>query len=240
VTTVAIHQPNYIPWPGYFHKLAASDVFVYLDAVQYPRGQSFAARNRIKTPNGATFLTVPVSVPKGSEGKASYLEVDFADDKWRKKHLATVEQSYARAPHFDEIFGLYAPEVEAGETLVALNIALVDAFASYLGITTRRLRLSELLPSFGHKTDLIVDVCRALDASAYLSGSGGGREYTDEAVLKEHGLELRFDEFQYPHYEQLCGEFEPNLSVLDVLFNCGPASRKLVVGDSAAPGHARV
>ena len=230
MTTFAIHQPNYVPWPGYFHKLAAADVFVYLDAVQYPRGQSFAARNRIKTPNGVTYLTVPVSVPKGSEGKASYLEVDFADDKWRRKHLATVEQSYARAPHFDDVFALYSQQVEEAETLVGLNIGLIDAFASYLGIQTRRVRLSELLPSFGQKTDLIVDVARALDASAYLSGSGGGREYTDEAVLREHGIELRFDEFEYPRYEQLWGDFEPNLSVLDVLFNCGPESRGLILG----------
>ena len=229
MTVVAIHQPNYIPWPGYFHKLAACDVFVYLDAVQYPRGQSFAARNRIKTPNGVTYLTVPVSVPKGSEGKASYLEVGFADDKWRKKHLATVEQSYARAPHFEEVFPLYSRGVEAAETFVGLTVGLIDAFASYLRIETRRVRLSELLPEFGQKTDLIVDACRALDADVYLSGSGGGREYTDEAVLREHGLELRFDEFEYPRYEQLWGEFEPNLSVLDLLFNCGPASRGLIL-----------
>jgi WbqC-like protein len=231
LTTVAIHQPNYVPWPGYFHKLAAADVFVYLDAVQYPRGRSFAARNRIKTPNGVTYLTVPVSVPKGGEGKASYLEVAFADEKWRKKHLATVEQSYGKARHFGDVFPLYEREVEAGETLVGLNIGLIEAFASYLGIETRRVRLSELLPDFGQKTDLIVDVCRALGADAYLSGSGGGREYTDEAVLREHGLDLRFDEFEYPRYEQLWGDFEPNLSVLDVLFNCGPESRALILGD---------
>lgn len=231
MTTVAIHQPNYIPWPGYFHKLAACDVFVYLDAVQYPRGRSFAARNRIKTPNGVTYLTIPVSVPKGQEGKASYLEVELADDKWRRKHLATVEQSYGKAQNFDDVFRLYERGLGAGETLVDLNIALVDAFASYLGISTRRVRLSELLPSFGQKTELIVDVCRAVGAHAYLSGSGGGREYTDEAVLAEHGIELRFDDYEYPRYEQLWGEFEPNLSVLDVLFNCGPESRDLVVGD---------
>jgi hypothetical protein len=228
LTTVAIHQPNYIPWPGYFHKLAACDVFVYLDAVQYPRGQSFAARNRIKTPNGVTFLTVPVSVPKGTEGKASYLEVEFVEDKWRKKHLATVAQSYTRAAHFDEVYPLYERGLEAGETFVDLNIGLIDAFASYLGIETRRARLSELLPSFGPKTELIVDVCRALDATAYLSGSGGGREYTDEALLKEHGIELRFDEFELTEYPQLWGDFEPNLSVLDLLLNRGLASRNLV------------
>ena len=230
MTAVAIHQPNYIPWPGYFHKLACCDVFVYLDAVQYPRGRSFAARNRIKTPNGVTFLTIPVSVPKGHEGKASYLEVDFADDKWRRKHLATVEQSYGRAEHFDDVYPLYERGVETGRTLVELNVALIEAFASYLRIGTRRVRLSELLPSFGQKTELIVDVCRALDADTYLAGSGGGREYTDEAVLAEHGIELRFDEYEYPRYEQLWGDFEPNLSVLDVLLNCGRASRELVVG----------
>jgi hypothetical protein len=229
LTTVAIHQPNYIPWPGYFHKLAACDVFVYLDAVQYPRGQSFAPRNRIKTPNGVTFLTVPVSVPKGSEGKASYLEVEFADEKWRKKHLATVEQSYGRAPHVDEVCPLYERGLEESETFVDLNIGLIEAFASYLGIETRRLRLSELLQSFGQKTELIVDVCRALDADAYLSGSGGGRDYTDGALLQEHGIELRYDEFESPRYPQLWGDFEPNLSVLDLLLNCGPASRELVL-----------
>jgi hypothetical protein len=229
LTTVAIHQPNYIPWPGYFHKLAACDAFVYLDAVQYPRGQSFAPRNRIKTPNGVTFLTIPVSVPKGTEGKASYLEVEFADEKWRKKHLATVEQSYGRAPHFDEVYPLYERGLDEGETFVHLNIGLIEAFASYLGIETRRVRLSELLPSFGQKTELIVDVCRALDADAYLSGSGGGRDYTDEALLKEHGIELRYDEFESPEYPQLWGDFEPNLSVLDLLLNCGPASRELVL-----------
>ena len=229
MTTVAIHQPNYIPWPGYFHKLAACDVFVYLDAVQYPRGQSFAPRNRIKTPNGVTFLTIPVSVPKGTEGKASYLEVEFADEKWQRKHLATVEQSYGRASHFDEVYPLYERGLEEGETFVDLNIGLIEAFASYLGIETRRVRLSELLPSFGQKTELIVDVCRALDADAYLSGSGGGRDYTDEALLKESGIELRYDEFESLEYPQLWGDFEPNLSVLDLLLNRGPASRELAL-----------
>jgi hypothetical protein len=229
VTTVAIHQPNYVPWPGYFHKLANCDVFVYLDAVQFPRGQSFAARNRIKTPNGVVFLSIPVSLPKGSEGKASYLEAAFADERWRKKHLKTVEQSYRQAPYFGEIHELYSNELERHETLVDLNIGLIDAFTSYLGIETRRVRLSELLPSFGQKTQLIIDVCRALGAGTYLSGTGGGRDYNDEELLNRHGIELRYDDFSYPTYPQLWGTFEPGLSILDLLFNCGPAGRELVV-----------
>lgn len=230
MTVVAIHQPNYIPWPGYFHKLAACDVFVHLDAVQYPRGQSFAARNRIKTPNGVTYLTVPVSVPKGHEGKASYLEVELADERWRDKHLKTVEQSYKRAPHFEEVFELYRAGLERGETLVDLNIGLIEAIARYLGIETRRVRLSELLDSFGEKTELILDVCRAVGSDTYLSGSGGGREYTNEELLNEHGIELRYDEYEYPEHPQLWNGFEPNLSVLDLLFNCGRAGRELVTG----------
>ncbi|NOX90296.1 MAG: WbqC family protein, partial [Calditrichaeota bacterium] len=84
---MAMHQPNYIPWLGYFYKIAKADIFVYLDIVQFPRGKSFAARNRIKTPNGATYLTIPVSLPKGKEGKVLYTEVRFADEQWKKKHL---------------------------------------------------------------------------------------------------------------------------------------------------------
>jgi hypothetical protein len=230
VTVAAIHQPNYLPWPGYFHKLAAADVFVYLDAVQYPRGQSFAARNRIKTPNGAIYLTIPVSVPKGQEGKASYLEVEFAEERWRDKHLRTVEQSYRRAPHFEEVFELYRGGLERGQTFVDLNVGLIEAIAGYLGIETRRVRLSETLESFGEKTELIVDVCRAVGADVYLSGSGGGREYNDEELLAQHGIELRYDEYAYPEHPQLWDGFEPNLSVLDLLFNCGRGGRELVTG----------
>jgi hypothetical protein len=238
--TVAIHQPNYVPWPGYFHKLARSDVFVYLDAVQYPRGQSFAPRNRIKTPNGVVFLTIPVSVPKGRKGKASYLEVEFADERWREKHLKTVEQSYRRAPYFDAVFALYRHELEAWDTFAELNIGLIDACCTYLGIDTPRVRLSETAPSFGERTQLIVDVCRALGATAYLSGSGGGRDYTDEALLAANRIELRYDEFSHPEYPQLWGPFEPNLSVLDLLFNCGPASRELLLeGGSDGADRAR-
>ncbi len=230
MTVAAIHQPNYLPWPGYFHKLAAADVFVYLDAVQYPRGQSFAARNRIKTPNGVIYLTIPVSVPKGQEGKASYLEVEFAEERWRDKHLRTVEQSYRRAPHFDEVFELYRGELERGQTFVDLNVGLIEAITGYLGIETRRVRLSDTLESFGEKTELIVDVCRSVGADVYLSGSGGGREYNDEELLAQHGIELRYDEYAYPEHAQLWDGFEPNLSVLDLLFNCGRSGRELVVG----------
>jgi hypothetical protein len=225
---VAVHQPNYVPWPGYFHKLARADVFVYLDSVQYPRGRSFAARNRIKTPNGVRYLTVPVSIPGGREGKVSYLEVELADEAWRETHLRTVEQCYRKAAHFDDVFPLYRGVLERAGSFVELTTGLVEAFASYLGIGTERLRLSELDGVSGAKTDLVLAVCLAVGADVYLSGSGGGRDYNDEHLLASHGIELVYDEYVYPEHPQLWGPFEPNLSILDMLLNCGPASRELV------------
>lgn len=229
-TSVAVHQPNYIPWAGYFHKLASCDVFVFLDSVQYPRGQSVTNRNRVKTPNGVAYLTIPVSLRGAEEGKASYLSVEYADERWKAKHLRTVEHAYRRAPHFEEVYDLYARALEPERRFVDLTVGVIDAIAAYLAIDTPRRRLSDLLESHGQKSDLIVDVCRAVGATTYLSGTGA-RAYNDEETLARHGIALRYDDFASPVYPQLWGDFEPNLSVLDMLFNCGRASRELVLQD---------
>lgn len=225
---LAIHQPNYIPWLGYFAKMAESDIFVYLDAVQYPRGQSFSPRNRIKTPNGPAFLTIPVDKSAAVDGKLTYRQVGFSGDKWRAKHLKTVEMSYKRAPYFEAVFERFRTVLEREESFVDLNIALIDMVVDYLGIDVQRVRLSEILDDFGQKSDLIVDCCRKMGATEYLSGTGGGKDYNDEAVLAAAGIALRYSRFAHPEYPQLWGEFVSHLSVLDALFNCGPATRDLL------------
>lgn len=226
--TVSIHQPNYIPWAGYFYKIARSDVFVVLDAVQYPRGRSFAARNRIKTPNGAVYLTIPVHIPKGHEGKVLFTDVTFSDMKWKEKHLKTLSLNYKKAPHFQDVYDRIVPLVRTAEKLADLNLNLIRTIAEYLEIKTEIVRLSELLHHFGQKTDLIADICQALNADIYLSGTGGGREYNDETLLNENGIQLVYSDFQHPEYPQLWGDFIPNLSVLDMLFNCGKRSREII------------
>jgi len=226
-----MHQANYVPWLGYFYKIARSDVFVYLDTVQYPRGQSFAARNRIKTPNGPSFLTIPVSIPKGSEGKVLYTDVSFAGDKWRDKHLKTIMLNYKKAPFFDDIFTMFQKHVIAAKNLLELNISLIEAVCDLLQINTKRIRLSQILDNFGQKTDLIIDICKAVDADSYLSGTGGGREYNDENKMKFAGIELVYSDFKHPVYNQLWGEFIPNLSILDLLFNHGTQSRAILFGE---------
>ncbi|MCX7877169.1 MAG: WbqC family protein [Ignavibacteria bacterium] len=229
--TFSIHQPNYIPFIGYFYKIASSDVFVILDKVQYPRGQSFSPRNKIKTPQGSCYLTIPVKIPKGSEGKVTYREVGFADENWKKKHLMTVEMNYKKAPYFYEIMELYRSSLLRNySNLAELNSYLINIICNYLGIKTRLIFLSELIQTFGAKTQLIIDIGKALEADVYLSGTGGGKEYNDEGMLNENGIRLVYSSFRHPVYNQLWGEFIPNLSVLDFLFNCGPDLEKIKSG----------
>lgn len=228
---LSIHQPNYIPWLGYFYKIAQSDVFVYLDSVQYPRGQSFSARNKVKTPNGPTWLTIPVSIPDGKKGKASFLEVDFATDKWRKKHLRTLQMSYAKAPFFEEILEIIEPIIKEETSFVELNISLIEEICNYLDLDTKRVRLSNLLTEYGEKTQLIIDICNAASADTYLSGTGGGKEYNDEVLLNQHDINLIYSDFNHPVYEQLWGDFESHLSILDLLMNHGKDSREILLQD---------
>ena len=228
---LSIHQPNYIPWLGYFYKIAKSDVFVYLDSVQYPRGQSFSARNQVKTPNGTTWLTIPVTIPDGKKGKASFLEVEFATDKWRKKHLRTLQMSYAKAPFYDTIRELVEPIITDETSFVELNISLIESFCEFLEIDTKRIRLSNLLEGYGEKTQLIIDICEATKAGIYLSGTGGGKEYNNEEMLNKAGIELQYSDFKHHKYKQLWGDFESHLSIIDLLMNHGKESRKILLGN---------
>ncbi|MDR9418107.1 WbqC family protein [Gracilimonas sp.] len=226
---LSIHQPNYIPWLGYFYKIIHSDVFVFLDSVQYPRGQSFSARNKVKTPNGPTWLTIPISVPEGQKGKASFLEVDFATDKWRKKHLRTLHMSYAKAPFYEEVREMIEPIISNATSFVELNISLIEKICEYLEIETKRIRLSNILDEYGEKTQLIIDICEAVNVDTYLSGTGGGKEYNNEDMLNQHGIKLIYSDFKHPEYEQLWGDFESNMSIIDLLMNHGKNSRKILL-----------
>ena len=209
--------------------MAHSHLFVYLDSVQYPRGQSYSARNRIKTPNGTPFLTIPVKIPRGRSGKATYLEVKTDGDKWKPKHLRTVEMNYKKTPFFHEVFELYREQLEKYQQLCDLNIGLIEAIARYLDLFTQRTRLSQILDQFGQKTHLIVDVCHKLNATAYLSGTGGGKEYNNEQTLNAANIELIYSSFEHPVYPQPWGDFASHLSILDVLFNCGKGTRNYLL-----------
>ncbi len=218
----AIHQPNFFPYIGYFSKILQSDIFVFLDVVQIPRGKSFASRNRIKTPNGEFFLIAPLRKSSGQEGKLTYREASFADGNWREKHLKTLRANYTKAPFFEEIFGHLQKLYDANLDFLDFNLKGIRWALENLGIETRLVLLSDLVKEPNLKNDLIIQIGEALSAKTYLCGKGGGLEYTDPKYLHDTaGISVEYTSYSAPTYPQLWKSFVPNLSILDPLFNLG-------------------
>jgi len=227
---VSINQPAYLPWLGYFGRIEASDVHVVLDHVQFEKN-SFVNRNRVRTADGATWLTVPVRTA-GRFG-ISIRELEIADERWRRKHWATIEQSYRSSPYFDALRP-FLSQVYAREwpRLLELTGVLTTWQLEQLGITTRIVSSSELEPA-GRKSALVLDLCRKLGATTYLSGPLG-RNYLREELFTDAGIEIVYDDFAHPTYPQRFEPFIPAMAALDLLFNCGPASREVLVRGKGA------
>ena len=227
---VGIHQPNFMPWLGYFHKMAVADTFVYLDNVPYSKG-SYTNRVQIKTQCGPRWLTVPV-LTSGKLGQDIAGLVADDHSAWRKKALATLEGSYRKCPHFKTCFAGIERIISSGPANLAdMNIELIEYFASRLGIATPRLR-SSALAARGKATDLLIAICKELGADTYLSGSGGAN-YQDEQAFAAAGLKLIYANYKHPVYPQPFGEFAPGLTIADLLFNCGPDSAAILKGGMA-------
>jgi len=221
---LAIHQPNFLPWAGYFHKIMNSDSFVILDDVDFTKN-SVANRNYVKGPNGKILLTVPVK--KFSLG-ASYLdvEIDYSAD-WQRKHLATFEVCYKKSPYFKEIFSILSSCYgKKCKSLGEFNIVLIEEICKYLGIKTKILRSSPMKLKT-KSTERLVDVCKKIGASEYLSGLGG-KDYMDESLFANEKIKIVYQGFKHPVYSQLFGEFMPNLSFVDMLFNIGRDSVRVL------------
>ncbi len=217
---LAVHQPNFLPWIGYFSKMAASDVFVLLDEVQFPRGKSIANRATVKGPNGLTELVVPVSIPKGKEGKASYRELDLPDGKWRKKLLKTLEMGYGKQPYFGTTFP-FLEEIIGKADFCEMNLTFIEQVHDTLELRPRLYRLSELEGIPEGKLERIIQLCERFGASSYLSGQGAAK-YNDPELLQSHGIELLYTSkplFDEPVMDEAV---ENGLSIIDPLFRIGP------------------
>lgn len=224
---IAIHQPNYFPWAGYFHKITKSDVFVLLDDVDYQYGNatSVTNRTRVKTSSGPLFLSVPVT--KAPSGLIRDMAIDYQRD-WVKKHLQTARFSYAKCPFFPEVFALLEGVLGvAPPRLAALNEAGLRAVCGYLAIQTPIVLSSSLSIEARDKNLRILEICSRFGATTYLSGSGA-RRYNDERLFEDRGVALEYTRFQSPEYPQLHGPFIPGLGILDALFNCGPGAASLL------------
>jgi len=226
---VAGHQPHYCPWLGYVDKIGSVDVFCQIDVIPFEE-QLFQHRNRIRAENpaGEAWLVVPVV---GKNGDQLIMDVEI-DNRvpWREMHWESIDRSYARAPYFSA----YAPFLadlftrEWGR-LVDLNEYMLQGILGFLGIGTRLVRASALGLRLG-KGNLLVDLCRELGATTYVSGAGGNCPHLDESALEGAGIIHRKQRFTHPVYPQLHGEFMPRMAVLDLLFNCGPDAAELLRG----------
>ena len=217
---VSAHQPNFAPWLGFFDKALHSDVLVLLDNVQFIK-RGLQNRSRIKGTGGAAqWLTVPV-ISKGRYDQATKdVEIDESTD-WRTVHLRTLRSVLAKAPYRDELLGVVEPIYARDDLhlLTDLNVAIIRAVADRLGIATRLVLASEL-PTEGSSTRLMVNLTKAVGGDVYLSGPTG-RKYLEPELFDEAGLELRYHSFDVFEYPQLHGAFEPGLSCLDYVANCG-------------------
>lgn len=222
---VAIHQPNYLPWAGFFHKMALADVFVILDTAQFTKN-GYQNRVGIKTPKGTEWLTQPVKLSDGAFKPTR--EVTFADALWRKKHIKTLQVNYARADYFKDYFSdLSAIITAADESLCDCNIALIRWIALVMDIRVPVV-LASSCPSSLTRTERLVELVRWAGGTTYLSGRGG-MKYQSMEVFEEAGIRVDLVSFETTPYRQLWGDFVPGLSVVDLLFNCGPGGRKLVL-----------
>lgn len=226
---VAIHQPHYLPWLGYLAKLDRADHFVYLDTVQFEKN-GWQNRNRIKTPQGAQWLTVPVRHRFGQPIAA----VQIAEaDAWRRKHRQALATHYGSAPHFAAVWAalerLYA---EPWERLADLAVASVECLAGLLGIGRPTLRASTLGALPDEPTERLVAICRALGAHTYLAGAGGPTYMAMDRFARA-GIAVLVQDYHHPEYPQRYGPFVPNLAAVDLLCNVGPGSLAVLRGGAA-------
>lgn len=215
---VAIHQPAYQPWLGYLDRIRRADTFVFLDSVQFEKN-SFTNRNKINTQSGPIWLTVPVKSKDHLSGTLKNLEIDCSKD-WKKKHLRTIEQSYARAPYFSSRIEKVR-KIYNNETTYFSDFCFDQLleWMEILNINTQLIR-SQNLNLLSSKSDLVLEICRSLDAKEYLSGPLG-RDYLDLEKFAQSNIAVTFHEFKHPIYQQVHNKdsFVSHLSVLDAYFN---------------------
>ena len=224
---LSANQPYFSPFPGFFYKAHQSDIFVILDQVQFPLGTTWLSRNRFKNDQGTLWMTVPVW--KKGLGLQRIDEVKICHEgRWAKKHLESLKSAYGKAPYFRDhlefVEEMFSPSVER---LLDLNMGIIRYLMGQLHIEAKLVLLSEL--SIEARGDqMLVEICKKLGASHFLA-QHATKKYLDEGLFHEAGIKLEYFKPPSPIYPQLWGSFIPNLSTFDLLFNCGPKARDIML-----------
>lgn len=218
---ISIHQPAYLPWLGYLNRIAQSDIFVFLDNVQFEKN-SYTNRNKIKTANGPIWLTIPILKQGHTTKIMTEIQIDNQKN-WRIKHLKAIECNYKKAKNFECNWPkLQAIYQENNASLADKCYDQLKFWMSELKITTKVVRASEINVS-GAKGDLVLNICKFHRATSYLSGPLG-KDYLNPEDFQAAGIDLRFQDYSHPVYHQLYGEFVPNMGVVDYWMNDGRSS----------------
>lgn len=216
---VSIHQPAYLPWLGYFDKIRCSDVFVFLDTVQLEKN-GFVNRNRVRTSSGVKWLTVPLLMKGHTEKSIGEMRINPASN-WKRKHIATLAQAYRGRPHYERYAGGIEHLIEgAGDSLGDFLFEMLGFFLGELGLDGRRILRASGLGAVGSRAELLARIAGEVGAEVYLSGSAG-REYLEPAPFREAGIEVAYQDFRHPVYDQGAPGFEPNMGIVDALFQLG-------------------
>jgi len=222
--TVVISQPMYFPWVGMLEQMRLADVFVHLDDAQFSKG-GFFNRVQLKTAAGTPWFTVPLA-----ENKRGQLlnEMRMAEHDWRRKHLATLKQTYAAAPHVEEMLGLVESVFNnEHESLAALSAASVEMLAEFFEIIPKEIQWSSAMGVEGTGSARVLAVCEALGAERYVTGHGA-REYLNHESFEAAGIRVEYLDYKKREYPQLHGAFTPFVSALDLAANCGRAGREVI------------
>jgi len=221
---IAIMQPTYLPWIGYFDLIDQVDKFVFFDDVKVSK-QSWGVRNRLKTKQGEIYITVPIKNYKDHANRLfSNTEINYSE-RWQVKHLKTIAQSYSKAPFFKNIYEDFKSVVDSEYATIAdLNISIIRLVAAKMHIRTKCCRSSEIKGIDGRKDDRLVKICQALGANQYLSPQGSA-DYIEAirpgGAFSEAGIELFYHNFDHPEYPQQGSSFLSHMGIVDLLMNCG-------------------
>ena len=228
MTIVAIHQPEYLPWLGFFKKMMNSEIFVFLDDAQFTK-KGWQNRNQIRTKDGMTLLSIPVhahSYPKINE-----ITIDN-NKNWSKRHKKSILFNYAKAPYFEEFKDFIESVFEKKfEYLVDLNAEIIKRVMNELKIKSKIIFSSDLKIS-KKGSDMVLDICKAVGADYYITGTVWAQSHLRIDEFKKSNIHVEFQKFQHPTYKQFHGEFMPGMSIIDLLFNEGKDGAKEILENS--------
>jgi len=221
---VYVHQPEYIPWLGFFDKLLRCDLYVIYDDAQFQHG-GFHNRNRVRTPESWIWLTVPIN--HGHPQKINAVKI--ASTPWTEKQLNIISNLYRKTPYFKDYYPTLKDALtQHHQSLANLNIHLIKTIANMLGAKIEVTRSSKLPHFDKDKNSKLIEFCKFTGADTYLCGSGG-RSYVDAARFQNEGVKLLWHSYHHPVYRQVYDGFQPNMSIIDLLFNMGPQAKEVLL-----------